>query len=319
MTTWPRLIITDDGNTWLPERGLKTFDVSERNNGEPATTQLQVAAYDDGLVTPADVIDKLFEGATVWMYLVDVANPANRAFEFYGRIGTWNWPALDVVTFVITNPHGKPRYNLVPVFSVMCRFGFGDRFCGVPVMRPAVARSTHYAVGDCTRYCAPGAAPEGFGNVYFETTTAGTTAASAPSYNYTVGATTTDGSAVLTARNAFERHCEIASVTDRHNMKLTASPDPRAVTNWYAPGKIQFATGRLKNQTYKVGGWRASDLQLTTFQPVGLYAALGDKALIWPDCSKTLDNCVTPYANGRRYGGFRYYEGAQAVSLDTST
>lgn len=343
LTTWPSAIRIGSEGPWLPAPGIKTFDISERNNGEAAATQLQVSAVDGGLITEADVEDGLFEGARVEIFLTDADNPTAKDFEFLGRIGSWSFPAHDVVTFVLKNPLGFAHSNLVPTFSVMCRFAFGDVFCGVPIMRPEVERSAAYAIGACVRRLT-GAAPEGYGNVYFEATTAGTTAASAVAYNYSVGATTTDGTVVFTARNAYERACVIAAVINQHNMTLTASPDPRAVPalalafwneapllgparaaaprsmggdNWYSPGKIQFATGRLKGRTFKIGGWRASDLQLTTYLPAGLYAAPGDKALIWKDCNKTMAQCVDPFANGARMGGFPYYEGAKAVALDT--
>lgn len=316
LTTWPSAIRIGSEGPWLPAPGIKTFDISERNNGEAAATQLQVSAVDGGLITAVDVEDGLFEGARVEIFLTDADNPTAKDFEFLGRIGSWSFPAHDVCTFVLKNPLGFAHSNLVPTFSVMCRFAFGDVFCGVPIMRPEVERSAAYALGARVRRLT-GAAPEGYGNVYFEATTAGTTAASGPSYNYSVGATTTDGTVVFTARNAYERACQIAAVINQHNMTLTASPDPRAVDNWYAPGKIQFATGRLKGRTFKIGGWRASDRQVTTYLPAGLLAQAGDKALIWKDCNKTMAQCVDPFANGARMGGFPYYEGAKAVALDT--
>ena len=316
LTPWPRSIHLG-GETWLPAPGLKTFDIGERSNGEPASTQIQLSAGSGGIVAGIDIEDELYDGAEVRIFLTDADSPTEKDFEFFGRIGSWSSPAHDVVTFNVKNPFAFPRHNLVPVFSVMCRFALGDQFCGVPIMRPEVKRSTSYALGTSVRHLT-GAAPAGYGNVYFETTTAGTTAATAPSYNYSVGATTTDGSAVFTARNAYERACEIAVVVDQHNLKLTTSPDSRAVDNWYAPGHIQFASGRLTNRVYKIGGWRASDLQLTTYLPAGQCAAPGDTALIWNDCNKTIAQCETPFDNVRRFGGFPYYEGAKAVALDQS-
>jgi hypothetical protein len=314
LTTWPNAIHIGS-EAWVPAPGLKTFDIGERSNGEPASTQLQLSAGNGGIVTGIDVENETYVGADVEISLTNADNPTAKDFEFFGRIGSWSFPAHDVVTFNLKNPFGFPRHNLVPVFSVMCRFALGDQFCGVPIMRPQVKRSTAYALGISVRHLT-GAAPAGYGNVYFEATTAGTTSASAPTYNYSVGATTTDGSVVFTARNAYERACVIAVVVNQHNMTLTASPDLRAVDNWYAPGKIQFASGMLKGRTYKIGGWRASDRQLTTYLPAGLYAVSGDTALIWNDCNKTIAQCEDPFDNVRRFGGFPYYDGAKAVALE---
>jgi uncharacterized phage protein (TIGR02218 family) len=249
LTTWPSAIRVGDEGPWLPAPGIKTFDISERNNGEAAATQLQVSAIDGGLITAADIEDGLFEGARVEIFLVDADNPTAKDFEFLGRIGSWSFPAHDVCTFVLKNPLGFAHSNLVPTFSVMCRFGFGDAFCGVALD---------------------------------------------------------------------ERACAIATVVNQHNMTLTALPDPRAGDDaWYAPGKIKFVSGTLKGRTFRIGGWRASDRQLTTYLPAGLLAQVGDTAQIWKDCNKTLAQCIDPFNNGRRFGGFPYYEGAKAVALDT--
>ncbi len=306
--------ITVDGETYEVAAGLKLFDIAEHNDGTPASTQLQISCDEDGPVTPQDVADKLYESAIVDWRLVDADNPTTPDFHFHGSVRGVSKPFRGQVVFDLRNNFGFPRSNLSSVYTVMCRWPFGGTMCGIPIMRPDMERSTAYAVGDTARFRSP--SPSSYFNTYFEVTaiTTGITASSAPSFNYTVSSTTVDGGVTWTARNAWERNCVIGTVVDRHNLTLTASPDPRAVDDWYNPGKIMFTTGKLKNKVFRIGGWTASGFQLTTYSPTGILTEVGDEAFIWPDCDKTIAMCVNKYNNARRHGGFPNYQGANAAS-----
>ncbi len=316
ITPWPRSI-TISGTTWLPDPAIKEFDISEKNDGAPASSQIQFGVSSSGLITPADLEDRQYEGALVLVQVCDPFNPASPDFHQYFRVGAVSKPYYGVATFDLQNPHGIPRANLVPKFIVACRFPFGGIMCGMPVMKPDILRNTPYGpsadLGAFARFN-NGTSPTGYGNRYFEATTPGTTAGSAPSFNYTIGATTTDGGVTWTARNAWERAFVIDTVVDRHNLTLTASVDSRDADGWFAPGKIMFVTGRDKNRIYRVASWRQSDLNLATWVPSGLRVVAGDVGFIWPDCNKTPDDCLNKFDNRRRYGGFDKYDGAASAT-----
>jgi hypothetical protein len=162
-------------------------------------------------------------------------------------------------------------------------------------MRPDIARSTAYALGDARRFNS-GTSPSGYGNRYFEVTTAGTTAGSAPTFNYTIGGTTTDGGVVWTARNAWERELVIGTVVNSHNMTLAASVDARDVDGWFAPGKVMFVSGRDKGRVYRVAARRP--ISSGYVYSIRDSVAAGDTGFIWPDCDKTPDNCIAPFNIG---------------------
>ncbi len=318
ITSWPNAIYIS-GAMWSPDPGLKEFDTSERNDGTPASSQIQFGVSSSGLITPADLEDRQYEGATVLVQVCDPFNPTTPDFHQYFRVGAISKPYYGTATFDLQNPHGIPRANLVPKFIVGCRFPFGGIMCDMPIMRPDVARNTAYIArslplrGDAARFN-NGTTPTGYGNRYFECTTSGTTAGSAPTFNYTVSSTTTDGTVVWTCRNAWERAFVVDTVRDRHNLILTAHVDSRDADGWFGPGKIMFVTGRDKNRPFKVAAWRQSDLTLATWVPSGLRAAAGDVGFIWPDCNKTPDNCLNKFDNRRRYGGFDKYDGAATAT-----
>lgn len=311
-TSWSAPI-TIGADTWSPGVGLTEYSITERNDGTPASTQFDIALSTSNGFEPDEVFQGMFDGAELEIDVCDAGNPTQRHFHFYGTIFPTAQALHNHASFEARNPHAFPRFNLVPTYTVMCRHSLGDRFCGVPVMRPEVRRSTAYVLGDTVRKLT-GVSPGGYGNVYFEVTTAGTTAGSAPTFDYAVGNTTTDGSVVFTARNAFERACEIDLVPDRHNMTLTALPDPRASdASWFNPGKIMFTSGRNKNRVVRIGYWDPVDKLITTFLPAALLTVSGDEALIWPDCNKTLAMCDDKFDRARFHGGFPYFEGAKAV------
>jgi hypothetical protein len=77
----------------------------------------------------------------------------------------------------------------------------------------------------------------------------------------------TDGSVVWTARDAWERACEIRSIADRHY-----KTDCLTVVPWTI-GIIQerlCSSGKLKNRVLRIGGWRNSEA-VTTYSPSGCW------------------------------------------------
>lgn len=318
ITTWPQTIKIG-AVSWTPGVGLTIYDIAERSNGDSASTQISFSTYPGGLIDPVDVAFDMFAEAEVLIELCDPFNPDTPDFHFYGKVGNKSKPIHGVVTFELINPHGSPNYQLVKQYTPMCRFAFGNvfSFCGMPIMQPHMQRSGQYAVGNNFRFLT-GASPTGYGNVYFEVTsiTTGFTAAVAPTFNYTVDATTVDGGVTWTARSAWERACEVATIADPHTFTLTALPDLRASADgWYGPGMFMPVTGRNANRAYQLGLWEGATLTATSYRPVCTGLVVGDLALIWPDCDKTLAMCDGKYANARRYGGYPYYAGAKAAGL----
>ena len=79
-------------------------------------------------------------------------------------------------------------------------------------------------------------------NRVYRCTTAGTTDLNQPSYDTTIGNTTTDGSAVFTAENAFMRSAQVVSVTDNRTFSISVS-ESRAVDDWFKYGAVLWDTG----------------------------------------------------------------------------
>lgn len=317
ITNWSQTIRIGS-TTWVPGVGLKLFDIGERNDGSPSTTQIEFSAYDGGLFDPEDVAKEVFAEAELLIQICDPLNPAGPDFHFYGKFARKGQPLHGAILYEVVNPFSRPRYSLVAQFTLMCRHIFGGPICGVPIHDPrqtadTIQRSTAYALGD--KRINLRTAPNDYGNVFFEVTTAGTTASSAPSFNYSVSATTTDNSVVWTARNSLQRSVEVDTVPDRHSLVFTADPDPPYV-DWEGPGKLLLLSGTNKHRVFSIGLWDETNLRATFRDAIGDCTQSGDVGLLWPHCDKTRTghNKFVPFTAAKIYGGFPYFEGAKAAS-----
>jgi hypothetical protein len=307
------------GFTWIDAPGLKMGDIVERNDGTAGSCHFQVAMISGGSFDPDDVRNDKFIDAMVEIDITDGANPVTRDFRFLGTVGSVDTTSLDIVSFDLRNPFGFPRNILIRKYTAMCSADFGSfvdgNACRMPIHRPDVERSTAYALGDTARARFAGAnTPEDYHNVYLEVTTAGTTASSAPSFNDT--GTTTDGSVVWTARNAYERAARIASIDAANVITLDRNPDPRGTSDdtWYAPGRVLFESGYSLNRSERVGAWDGAAKQVTFYMPIGALIDVNDWVTIWPACDFTIAMCAGKYNNSFRFRGFPYSGGARFSS-----
>lgn len=144
-----------------------------------------------------------------------------------------------------------------------------------------------------------------FENRIYECTTAGITSATQPTMDTTVGNTTTDGSVVWTARQAFTRHATVASVTDRSTFTITVD-ETRAVDGWFADGLITMESGANRGRSIEVKSWTDTGNAVVCFLPFAFDLEVGDQLRISPGCDKTTVPCrnkfvitgSTNFANG---------------------
>lgn len=134
-------------------------------------------------------------------------------------------------------------------------------------------------------------------NRIYECTTAGTSAGSSPTFNTTVGATTTDGTAVFTARDAFVRHSTVTSVTDRRQFTVSTVDinDSRAIDDWFNVGALVFESGNNIYQTQEIKDWGSSGATVL-YLPVPFDITVGDVVYLVPGCDKQRTTCKNKFA-----------------------
>jgi hypothetical protein len=321
--------IVVSGQTYSPVAGFQMSAVKHAIGGESASLQIDVAMTIGGTFDTYAVVDGKFDAATVQVDVVNRASPTTKGLLFLGLIGPTSFGALhSAVAFDVRGPAVKAKWPFVQTFGPMCRTDLGSDLCRIPLRPSPVARNTAYV----TRANATtvdsysvrvsnggGSTPDQWGNVFFECTTAGTTAGSAPSYSFTVGNTITDGSAVFTCRDAWTRHAKVAEVINQFNIKLDRDPDPRAINGWYNQGAIRMHDGYSASRAFEVGAWVLSTRILTMYLPLGAannssLIAVNDWLEIWPGCDFTIAKCSGTYLNSEQFRGEPYFAGAAAAA-----
>jgi hypothetical protein len=147
-----------------------------------------------------------------------------------------------------------------------------------------------------------------FENRIYRCTTAGTTAAVQPVYSTTIGAATTDGTAVFVAENAWSRGGIVSEVLDR--AVFTAMIDePRATEGWFAGGVLTWESGLNAGRAIEVKSWTQATGQIALFLPPGYPIRPGDVFRVHPGCDKRLDTCSVRFANVLNFRGEPYVPG----------
>lgn len=193
--------------------------------------------------------------------------------------------------------------NILQVYQPTCRADVGDKRCKFPIQPTIRANSTALALGDFIRVPTSTSFPLGdlrnYQDRIYEVTVAGTTAASQPSYNTTLNATTVDGTATLKATEAWSRTGIINTVTTKSYFTLTNNTgDSRANANgWFTGGVLTFVTGANAGKSIEIKNWEGTGLfRVTLYIPTLYDIAPGDIVTLYPGCDKKVSTCSAKFA-----------------------
>jgi uncharacterized phage protein (TIGR02218 family) len=161
----------------------------------------------------------------------------------------------------------------------------------------------------------------------YEVTTAGVTAdTTQPTYDTVVGNTTADGTAVLTAREAWTRAIEVSAVDGVDPQKkftvTELTPNTLFPDGWFELGAVTFETGNNSGLASKSsmetrdyvpddGITITQDLELFLDMPFDIVVT--DKARITPGCDKLATTCQTKFDNIINFRGEPFVPGQDAV------
>lgn len=304
------------GVTYVSSSGYARAAISSRADLSVDDTEL-AGILDSALITENDLRAGLWDGAEVRIFVVNWADLSQGILRLRrGRMGE-----------VISGDDGGFRAELRglaqalqqqvgEMYSAECRADLGDARCRVPLRPGLVARGTAYGVGAFVRVETDGAAVGSLreqGRIY-ECTAAGTTAGTAPTFATTPGATTVDGTATFTARQAWSFGGQVQSSPDRQTLVaepllgIGGLPD-----GWFDSGVLTMETGANAGVARDVLAWGQAARTFALFLPMPFPIAAGDVFRVQPGCDKRLDTCRVKFGNRLNFRGEPHVPGGKAL------
>lgn len=151
-------------------------------------------------------------------------------------------------------------------------------------------------------------------NRVYEVTTGGTTAVAQPAYDTTPGNTTTDGTAVLTCRDAFMRHAWVGTLITRKRLTIVVD-EPRAIDDWFRGGALVFETGDNVGRAHEIRTWDGDLALLVAYLDLPFLPNPGDRIRLYAGCNKRLGDedapgdCNEKFNNVINFGGDPFVPG----------
>lgn len=306
-----------DGDTYSAESGYSRTAIS--NNAALSVDNLDLdGIFDDESITLADLRAGKFDYASVYIFMVNWADLTQGKLKL--RRGTLGEMVAMPSGIFHTELRGMTEVlnqQIVEVRGAECPADLGDSRCKMPINPDEVSRSTAYAVGDYVRVPTSPTSPTTYAqydNRIYRCVTAGTTAASAPTYDTTVGNQTSDGTATFEAEEAWTRHATVASVTDNRTFTLSVT-ESRAVDDWFNHGALFFDTGNNAGVGQEIKDWVQSSSEVTLFLPMQLAVEVGDAVRLYPGCDKRFATCKTKFDNVVNFRGYPHIPGQGILTI----
>lgn len=305
-----------DGVTYRAKTGYRRAAIATRADLSVDDTEVD-GILDAAEIDAASLRAGLWDGAEVRIFLVNWSDLTQATLRLRrGRLG--EVIARDDGTFRAELRGLAQALNVTvgELYTPECRADLGDARCRVPIRPPLRQDGTAYALGEFVRV---ETAPLATGSYreeerHYECTTAGTSGTTAPTFDTTIGATTTDGTAVWTARMAWTLPATVESAPDRSTVVIEAIGEaPTRPDDWFEHGVAVFETGLNAGVARDVLGWTASTRTLALFLKLPFPASAGDVLRIQPGCDKRLATCRDRFANRLNFRGEPHIPGDKGI------
>jgi hypothetical protein len=314
------------GDTYRADAGFARTAI--RSDAGFAVDNLDlVGVFAEGGIVEDEVRAGLFDGATIALSFVNWDDP-----DTYGEIrlrkGTLGDVRLTPQGHFTAELRGLSQplaQSTLQIYGPACRADLGDDRCKFPIKPPVLGREQEVQPGTFYRVATGmGAGFQVYEDRIYEVTAAGTTDAVQPTYDTTIGNPTTDGTAMLTARDSFMRVALVETVTS--NRVFTASDVLAAYEDhWFAGGALTFETGDNAGRTLEIKGWTQTSRTLELWEPAKRVVQVGDQFRLYAGCSKRIvedcrDKFQIPgsllFANGnaKNFRGEPYVPGGALVA-----
>ncbi len=155
------------------------------------------------------------------------------------------------------------------------------------------------------------------GDRIFRATTAGTSGASRPSFNLTIGGTTADGSVVWTTMQSNVITAVVDVATDRSVFSINADPATDAPDEHFLEGTVLFTTGPNNALTLRreIKKWDLATRTVTLWRPMPFDITSGEALNMSAGCNKSTSDCAIRFLNIFNYRGEPHVPGNNAITI----
>lgn len=313
-----------DGNGEITYLAATAFTrTAIANTDTMAVDNLEIEGILDSSAFDIDDVDAgVYDRAEIKIFLVDWTDLTLGAVKI--RRGSLGEITTAEKSFKADLRGMLQRYTeeIVEVYTPDCRADLGDTRCGVRLEPPKWTATTAFTVrpardarlGSVVRPTDDSGS--GFNDRHFKCTVAGTSGGSEPSWNLTLGGTTSDGSVTWTTIQALTIETTVSSnsgdVTSNREFVIDYTGDaPDALlTN----GLVTWLSGNNVNvPPMEVKSWDLATKTIVLFLPMPFDIAGGETIKIQAGCLKTVAVCRDTFDNIFNFIGEPYVPGTKVL------
>ncbi len=244
-----------------------------------------------------------------------------------GNIGEVTLQDDDLGVAEVRGMFQRLQRSMLQVVSPDCRVDLGAvATCKVRTDPPFWTPSTAVTVRlDFVAETGSVVKPSNFNDRHFKCTTAGTTDATEPSWNLTIGGTTVEtGGVIWTTEQALTIEASIATVLNQREFTLTYTGDaPGSSTpvskggtgNLLNEGKVTWISGPNRGDQEEVKEWDLSGKRIKLQLNMPREITVGDVLVINAGCNKAFAICLGTFNNSKNFHGEHLVPGHN-ITLD---
>jgi len=214
--------------------------------------------------------------------------------------------------------------NLLPLYSPDCRVDLGSNPGCLVKLNPSLWTPSTVVTVRVIQEAGSGSVvrPTLFNDRHFKCTTAGTTGATEPSWNLTLGGTTADNDAVWTTIQALTIETTVNVVTSKREFTINYTGDAPGDTvpvskggtgNLLNEGRATWIGGPNRGDVEEVKEWDLSAKKIKLFLTMPKDITSGDVIEITAGCNKLFSICKATFDNVNNFRGQHKVPGQNLV------
>jgi hypothetical protein len=198
----------------------------------------------------------------------------------------------------------KLAQNIGRIYTIDCDANLGGTRCGIDldITTDIWLADTVYTAGDY-------AIASTFDGRKYICTTGGTSGATEPTWDTTVGNATTEGPDTLEWDCEDFSYYEVGTVTSVTNNRVFADSSRAEADGYFTGGLLTWQSGNNEGRTMEVRVYLAASDQFALFEAMPEDIQVGDTYRVHIGCDKSLTACRDTFDNVPNHRGFPYIPG----------